>query len=368
MKNFYYLINSIMRFFRNPKRFIVAFFIAILIVSFCKNVFANDNNYYQSDSNYSQDPAYLIKTFYDNYSFTIIKFLRQNLNSGDSTKVANANTIISEINAGYFYYFDPISAYGYYAYRVNSDSPDSATTTINTHLSYGDNYISVPAVCVTPSDYNNPWNISYFNILAVNTKPVVYIPVTLYNYVNADLKAFCNAQVNGDITTVNQILEKIDTSIEQGNETLEDISQTATESKEALEQIAETAQDMNDFLQDDTMDSTNINLPTDNNNDITSGGFDSIFTRFYTAFTKPDSQHVNFPVTIPFANKTFYINSNVVYDFLGGNDNILIKLIHAVWFYVISVFIVKDIAKVIDKIKNGDIATSADTNIKADML
>ena len=103
---------------------------------------------------------------------------------------------------------------------------------------------------------------------------------------------------------------------------------------------------------------------TEDNEDITATGFDNIFNMFYNGIT---SNPVNIVLPIPFTNKTIIIEPNYIRNALG-NQNILLNLIESFWYFAVSLYIVKDIQKVIEKIKSGDITSSSDTNIKADML
>lgn len=50
---------------------------------------------------------------------------------------------------------------------------------------------------------------------------------------------------------------------------------------------------------------------------------------------------------------------------MGALFNDLIPL---VWYFLVGLYILKDMAKIIQDIKSGDIMTKTDTNIKTDML
>lgn len=55
--------------------------------------------------------------------------------------------------------------------------------------------------------------------------------------------------------------------------------------------------------------------------------------------------------------------------YIGGfNSGIVGTLITLFWWYLVSVFIVKDIYTKISKIKSGDIESIENTNIKEDIL
>lgn len=105
-------------------------------------------------------------------------------------------------------------------------------------------------------------------------------------------------------------------------------------------------------------------LPSDNTTDITSDGFNNIFNQLYNTFTSQTAQDL--VITIPFTNKSFTINSKTVYD--GANLGFVKTLIEIFWYFIISYFIVQDIAKKINKIKSGDIENVQQDNIKEDLL
>lgn len=107
-----------------------------------------------------------------------------------------------------------------------------------------------------------------------------------------------------------------------------------------------------------------INLPTDNTTDITSSGFDNIFNTIYDTISGTTSNP--YIITLPFVNKSFTISKETVY---GNLDlGLLVTLINTVWFFIVSIFIVKDISKKINKIKSGNIDNIENNNIKEDML
>lgn len=107
-----------------------------------------------------------------------------------------------------------------------------------------------------------------------------------------------------------------------------------------------------------------INLPTDNSTDITSSGFDNIFNTIYNTISGTSSNP--YVITLPFVNKSFTISKETVYGNL--NLGLLGTLINTVWFFIVSIFIVKDISKKINKIKSGNIDNIENNNIKEDML
>lgn len=147
------------------------------------------------------------------------------------------------------------------------------------------------------------------------------------------------------------------------DEILNDISEKLDETNQQLE-------DMNDFFNSDTTPTiSNNDLPSDNLTDITSSGFDGIFTKIYNKTTNGQSEYIR--VTIPYMNYTFIVTSdfleNLIYNqsFIQGYT--LRTFIQLLWCFFIFRYIVLDIYKYINDFKNGNISKT-DTNIKADML
>ena len=98
--------------------------------------------------------------------------------------------------------------------------------------------------------------------------------------------------------------------------------------------------------------------------DVAASGFDNIFNQLYNTFTSSSSNDLI--IEIPFTNKSFTIN----YESVFGSSNLgFIKtLIELFWYYIICLYIVKDIAKKINKIKSGNIEDVEKDNIKEDLL
>lgn len=156
-----------------------------------------------------------------------------------------------------------------------------------------------------------------------------------------------------------QMSDLIDTQQEVADNTAEMIQQQ--------EEIKEGIDDLNEFLSDDTTDSTTItdNMPTnDDFQDVTESGFDNIFTTLRNAFTSDNYQDLEF--IVPFSNgQKITLPSNLTENIIPTAIKTLIQM---VYWYFISRFIVKDIAGYIEKAKSGDVFNSSDTNIKTDML
>ena len=121
----------------------------------------------------------------------------------------------------------------------------------------------------------------------------------------------------------------------------------------------------NTLTDNDTNNISNNDLVTDNTQDITTDGFTNIFSTLYNVFTSDNSKDIVIP--IPFTGKSFTISKTSLF---GGFTQLswLENLSSAFWYFIISLFIVKDISKRFNKIKSGDIENVVNSNIKEDLL
>lgn len=121
----------------------------------------------------------------------------------------------------------------------------------------------------------------------------------------------------------------------------------------------------------------NVNIPgmnVDIPNDPTTSTFNWIFNYIYSIINSitETSQSVVLEFTPPGLTSSEHLFTlNLSGDLLSShleNYPLILNLIHSVYWFVICYFIVNDIRKYVEKVKNGDIMTHTDTNIKADML
>ena len=132
-------------------------------------------------------------------------------------------------------------------------------------------------------------------------------------------------------------------------------------------EINENLNDINNSITSDDVNFNDIDLPSDDSEDITRDGVNNIFTSIYNAFCTGQAQDIVFP--IPFTNKNITLQANYVRQMLSNNGaSWVITIIEAFWWYLISRFIVKDIMNKINKIKSGNIESIEQDNIKGDML
>lgn len=132
----------------------------------------------------------------------------------------------------------------------------------------------------------------------------------------------------------------------------------------AIEGTTQAVEETNDFLKDTTVDDSQFDMPTVQVNDPTANFFDTMFTGIYNAVTTNEDKTIN----ISLLGNNITVNS-ADFDFLQGNSWSLIRIIlSAMWTIGIGLYILKDIRKMIDKIKDGNIENVTNNDIKADIV
>lgn len=152
---------------------------------------------------------------------------------------------------------------------------------------------------------------------------------------------------------------------------------TNTDYTNQLEDFNRGQQELHNTITDDNVSNVDIDLPTDNTNDITEADFNKIFDKLVDVFTNLDYRNnPTYTFTLPrFTSgepKTLTINTQSVFGpgDAGYHPGLykIWDLVGAFWNFVVSLFIVKDIHHKIQKIKSGDIEKVAEGDVKADIL
>lgn len=173
--------------------------------------------------------------------------------------------------------------------------------------------------------------------------------------------------ISSDVTQdyINELNQQTaTTSDEDNNKELQDKIDNQTN---AINNQTQSIDNINNSITDSSVDSSSIDLPTDNTVDPTQSGVDNIFQTIYNSFTSGTAQDIVFP--IPFTNKSITLQANYIYNMLQSNGaSWIITIIQAFWWYLISRFIITDIMKKIRKIKQGNFDNIQNSNIKEDML
>lgn len=141
----------------------------------------------------------------------------------------------------------------------------------------------------------------------------------------------------------------------------------AQQAEETRNQIQQSTTDINNNLNDNDVSDVDTSGITnaDTTVDITQDGFNSIFNTLQTYFTSNNGGSLT--LTLPFVNKSITISKATVF----GNFKHLSTIENfasLAWYFVISLYIVKSIQKMINKIKGGNLEDVVDNNVKADIL
>lgn len=202
---------------------------------------------------------------------------------------------------------------------------------------------------------------TFYNILGVADGPYVSSPIYSKPETLTQPVAFCRSLVPEFIELFKDFGIITDTS---NNNVVNAINKTNDELKNEISNSADKINDNinnNDVSDVDTSGITNADTTVD----ITQDGFNSIFNTLQTYFTSNNGGSLT--ITLPFVNKTITISKATVF----GNFkqlSIIENFSSLVWYFVISLYIVKSIQKMINKIKGGNLEDVVDNNVKADIL
>lgn len=198
-----------------------------------------------------------------------------------------------------------------------------------------------------------------FNMFGLNSN------VVLYNRVNEYSKSYFTNQYY-ELAVGNDVSQVYIPSALFGYTppiVFEYFNALKSDNQSELEHIREELKNINDSITDDTIpQNSDLVLPSDDVQDITSGSFNSIFNNMRDTLTG-DSEN-ELVVEIPFTGKSFIISSKGFYPHLG----IIGVLINSFWWFILGLFITKDLGKIINKIKQGDIENAVTHNVKEDLL
>lgn len=169
-----------------------------------------------------------------------------------------------------------------------------------------------------------------------------YLPNILVNYYPQTTVDFVSAINNNDTYLLQQIVTNS--------------SRTAT----ATEKIQEILEDKT--VSDSSYNQSSVTVPDSSSTDL-SGAFSTLKNVFV------GGSDVDIVLPVPFVNKSITIDSSFVRDALVDNGgSVIVTLVELAYYFVLSVFIVKDVNRYLTKLKNGSIADSNENNIKAEIL
>lgn len=278
------------------------------------------------------------KAFCDKYSvdFNI------STNFGSSSHTSSTSTIVPDsLLVGNGFYVS--SSLAQFMEFINSPSGGSGGSSIDyTELL---NIINNSLNSINSSISNLDTNLSNIKDLTKQTNDIL-------NTIKSKLDN--QKDYTNQLDTVNQSLQNLQNTYQEQQE------QTRQQISDSTNQITNTLTD-NNVDNIDTSDLQN----QDTTDDITQNGFNSIFTTIQNAFLDNTSKSIVFEV--PFTDKSFTISKSTIYGEFSSLNTIE-SFASMVWYFLISLFIVKDISKKISKIKSGDIDNIQNDNIKEDLL
>lgn len=145
------------------------------------------------------------------------------------------------------------------------------------------------------------------------------------------------------------------------------VDKPVTTTNSNINNVNSSINNLNDSITDSNISDNDSDyiLPESGVTDIAESGFANIFDKLRVAFTS-ESSGQGLVVNVPFTDKSFTISKNSVF---GNVDlGIVGTLINSFWYFIVSLWIVKDIAHKMNMIKSGNIELSQTTNIKEDLL
>lgn len=130
---------------------------------------------------------------------------------------------------------------------------------------------------------------------------------------------------SGSLSSIGDNLNNVNDSINQGNQLQQEQNQLQ--------------QEQNDLIKDDNVNTDNFEFATNDTNNPTEEGFNTLFTSIYNAFCNTSS--VPLTITLPYVNETFTIQPNLVSNAMQkmrfgscGNVNSIILLLWCLSFYI----------------------------------
>ena len=314
--------------------------------------------------------------FYSDNNYVIRAYTDLRWTGDTSYTTFNHND--KEYRAGYYSYTGTLVYISYDTTNNTADTRVLKNQDVNLWCAYfnptNENIVVTDNSVVDFIKYINSPSADYSSLLENINNSLTNIDTSLVN-------------VSSLITTVNNslntIIEKLDNKTDYSGQ-ISDIRDSLDNLAQQQQQTQDTIKDESQAIQNSIDSSTNeiTNTLTDNDvsdievddfediatnvtDDPTANGFNNIFETIRNALVNENTEPLK--ITIPFTDKSFEISAQTVYGNFSGFDTIK-NLASVVWYFIISLFIVKDIAKRINKIKSGNIDDVCDSNIKEDIL
>lgn len=295
-----------------------------------------------------------------------------------NTSYVNFNHNDKEYRAGYYSYIGNLVYISYDTTNNTADTRVLKNQDVNLWCAYFNptnaNIVVTDNSVVDFIKYINSSSADYSSLLENINNSLTNIDTSLVNV---------SSLITSVNNSLNTIIEKLDNKTDYSGQ-ITDIRDSLDNLAQQQQQTQDTIKDESQAIQNSIDSSTNeiTNTITDNDvsdievdefediatnvtDDPTANGFNNIFDTIRNALVNENTEPLK--ITIPFTDKSFEISAQSVYNNFSGFDTIK-NLASVVWYFIISLFIVKDIAKRINKIKSGNIDDVCDSNIKEDIL
>lgn len=288
----------------------------------------------------------------------------------------NANGLVNRIwqlfqghgGNAFIYVEDNLSSYGD-RYVVYSGYLTAMTKSCVAGYSYANlNFTNVPVINGTFQVLGGIGESGCYYNSSFGTTKSLKIPLAFSSVVSPqflELFKVYGFVTDSNFNTFNNNINNMNSNISsQANQTRQEIEKSANKINDKIENSTNKINDNinnNDTSEIDTSGITN----SDTTVDITQDGFNSIFTTLQNYFTSNNGGSM--VLTIPFVNKSITISKSTVYGNFKQLSTIE-NLASLVWYFVISLYIVKQVQNMINKIKSGNLEDVVDNNVKADIL
>lgn len=337
------------------KKLFIVLLLTLLIGFFvCGSVNAT-----MQDIQYSVDQPQLLK---DQQEYLASVFIKRSLIVNNTDFLNTFKNDLSDGNFWFLFAYEPASTNTYincYRVPISIRYENLDTYTINTDDAYFEDYfMSYPISGYSVSTTEIGSTIKRYRVSLTsnattysNYNTTFFIPSPLIMYNNKTCVSFRNG-INPSDSSIAMIINAIQENTEEQEEQTEEMKK------------------LNNFMSSEDVDEDAYDMPSENpTQDITESGINGIFTMFYDKINNWESENIT--IRIPFANKIFIIPSNLTEDIVNAylpNTTTFGRLFGLIWYYLLGVYIVKDIQKYIDGLQTGEILTKSDTNIKTEML
>lgn len=345
------------------KKFFIVILIFLFVFCFTSSVFATNpqpvdptDSFTTSQGGYSEQR--------DNVYYTLLEYQANVQRRFISKCYANINN--SSYRSVLVRLYDQFQGLGsngkFFVFSENYSGYDSSYTVYTSYT--GDLSRSVTNQFVidnTAFSHVATYTGTFYNICGIANQPYVTNPVYSKTDTLTQPVAFCRSLVPEFI----QLFKDFGLITDSSNDNV--VTAINNSNQSITNEIANSSQNVvdnmnnNDTSEVDTSGITN----SDTTVDITQDGFNSIFATLQSYFTSNNGGSLT--LTIPFVNKSIIISKSSVYGNFKQLSTIE-NLASLVWYFVISLYIVKQVQNMINKIKSGNLEDVVDNNIKADIL